>query len=62
MELLAVIGIIALIAIIFTCGGLLGWCFELLKGVFSFLSQGCGSCIGAIIWLFIIISLLLLIF
>lgn len=54
MELLAIIGLIAIIAIIFTGGGIFGWGLKALGTVVSFLAQGWSSCISAIIWLFIL--------
>ena len=42
MEILAIIGIIVLILIIFTGGGLLGWLFHGLGAVFEFLLAGWG--------------------
>ena len=59
MEVLAVIGIIVLILIIFTCGGILGWLFKGLGAIFEFLLEGWGSCLRVIIWIILIFLFLL---
>jgi len=59
MEILAIIGIIVLIIIIFTGGGILGWLFKGLGVIFEFLLEGWGSCLRVIGWI-IIISFLIL--
>ena len=54
MEILAIIGIIVLILIIFTGGGLLGWLLKGLGVIFEFLLEGWGSCLRVIFWIVII--------
>jgi preprotein translocase subunit SecG len=59
MEILIIIGIIVLILVIFTAGGVLGW---LLKGggaVFELLLDGWGSCLKVIVWIVLIFLFLL---
>jgi len=59
MEVLAIIGIIVLILIIFTGGGLLGWVFHGIGAIFEFLLTGWGSCLRVIFWIVLVIILLL---
>ena len=58
MEILAIIGIIVLVLIIFTGGGILGWLFHGLGAIFEFLLDGWGSCLRVILWIIIIFCLL----
>ena len=53
MEILAVIGIIALIALIFFGGGILGWILQVVGFIFEKLFDGCQTT-------FIVFGLLLL--
>jgi preprotein translocase subunit SecG len=59
MEVLAIIGIIVLILIAFTGGGILGWLFKGLGAIFEFLLEGWGSCLRVIVWIVIIFFVLL---
>ncbi len=59
MEVLAIIGIIVLILIVFTGGGILGWLFKGLGVIFEFLLEGWGSCLRVIVWIVIIFFVLL---
>ena len=59
MEILAIIGIIVLILIIFTGGGLLGWLLKGLGAIFEFLLEGWGSCLRVIFWIILILIALL---
>ena len=59
MEILAIIGIIVVGLVIFTGGGLLGWCFKGLGAIFEFLAEGWGSCLRVIVWIFLILLLLI---
>ena len=59
MEVLAIIGIIVLILIVFTGGGILGWLFKGLGAIFEFLLEGWGSCLRVIFWIILIIILIL---
>jgi hypothetical protein len=58
MEVLAIIGIMVLILIIFTGGGILGWLFKGIGAIFEFLLDGWGSCLRVLLWIFIIFCLL----
>ena len=62
MEILAIVGIIALIVIAFTGGGLLGWVLKAIGAIISFLSDGCGSCMQFFFWIFIAFLVLLVLF
>ncbi len=58
MEILAIIGLLVLVLIIFTGGGIFGWLFHGLGAIFEFLLDGWGSCLRVILWIFIIFCLL----
>ena len=58
MEFLAIIGLIVLVLIVFTGGGILGWLFHGLGAIFEFLLDGWGSCLRVILWIIIIFCLL----
>lgn len=59
MEILAVIGIVALIALIFFGGGILGWILQAVGFIFEKLFEGCQTSFGCL-FLVIVIRLLLL--
>jgi len=59
MEVLTIIGIIILILIIFTGGGLIGWVFKGIWTIFEFLLEGWGSCLRVVVWITLILLLLL---
>ncbi len=59
MEILAIIGIIVLLGVIFTGGGLLGWLLKGFGAIFDFLLEGWGSCLRVIVWIIIILFFLL---
>ena len=58
MEILTIIGLIVLVLIVFTGGGILGWIFNGLGSIFEFLLDGWGSCLRVILWIIIIFCLL----
>ena len=59
MEILAIIGILVLILIVFTGGGILGWLLKGIGSVFELLLEGWGSCLRVVVWIIIIILFLL---
>ena len=59
MEVLAIIGIIVLVFIIFTGGGIFGWLLKGLGAIFEFLLEGWGSCLRVIAWIVLILLFLL---
>jgi hypothetical protein len=62
MEILAIIGIIFLALIIFVGGGLFGWFLKGVGVVFSFFSEGWGTCLKScltIIWTIFVIVLII---
>ena len=59
MEVLAIIGILFLILIIFMSGGILGWLFKGIGAIFEFLLEGWGSCLRVIVWIVLILLFLL---
>jgi len=62
MEILAIIGLLVLLLIVFTGGGILGWLFKGIGAIFDLLLDGWGSCLKVIIWIFIIFCLLIVFF
>ena len=48
MGILAIIGFIVVILIVFTGGGILGWALRALEGVFNVLLEGNQNCLGCI--------------
>lgn len=62
MEILTIIGLIALIILLFVGGSLLGWVIKGLEVVFSFLWDGCSSTLGYIFWVIAGIIVMLALF
>ena len=54
MEILAIIGLIVLVLIVFTGGGILGWIFKGIGSIFELLLDGWGSCLRVIVWIILI--------
>ena len=60
MEIiLAIIGILVIGLIVFVVGGLLGWGIKGISEVVQFLFQGCGSAMGCLVFIIIVIFCLL---
>ena len=59
MEILTIIGILVLILIVFTGGGILGWIFKGLGSIFELLLDGWGSCLKVVAWIILILLFLL---
>ena len=59
MEILIVIGIIALIALIFLGGGIIGWILQVVGYIFGKLFEGCQTTFGCL-FLIMVFGLLLL--
>lgn len=59
MEILAIIGLIVLLLIVFTGGGILGWLFKGIGAIFEFLLDGWGSCLRVVVWIILILLFLL---
>lgn len=61
MEILAIIGILFLIGVLFTGGGILGWLLKGFGGIFDLLWEGnefgCGCILKVLFWIFIIMLL-----
>lgn len=55
MEILIVVGFLALLLIIFTGGGILGWVLKGIGSIFELLLDGWGSCMSVVLWLVIIL-------
>ncbi len=55
MEVLFAIGIIALVVIIFTGGGIIGWVLKGFGSIIELLLEGWGSCLRVIIWIIVIL-------
>ena len=59
MEFLAIKGLIVLVLIVFTGGGILGWVFKGIGSIFELLLDGWGSCLRVIAWIILIFLFLL---
>ncbi len=59
MEILLIIGILVLVLIVFTGGGILGWLLKGIGSVFELLLEGWGSCLRVVVWIILIFLLLL---
>jgi hypothetical protein len=59
MEILLIIGILVLVLIVFTGGGILGWLLKGIGAVFDLLLEGWGSCLRVVVWIILIFLLLL---
>ena len=59
MEIITIIGVIVLIIIIFTGGGILGWIIKGIGSIFELLLDGWGSCLRVIAWIILILLFLL---
>ena len=59
MEILALLGLIALVVLLFVGGGLLGWGIKGIVEIVKFLFEGCGTTIAWIIFGIIIFGILL---
>jgi len=59
MEILAFIGVLVLVLIFFTGGGILGWIIKGIGSIFELLLDGWGSCLRVIVWIILIFLLLL---
>ena len=59
MTILAIIGVVVLIILLFVGGGLLGWVIKGLEVVFNFLLEGCSHTLGCLFWIFIVFCALI---
>jgi hypothetical protein len=59
MEILAVIGIIALLVLIFFGGGIIGWILQAMGYVFGKLFEGCQTTFGCLFVTILIVLFLL---
>ena len=59
MEILAIIGILVLLLIVFTGGGIIGWLFKGIGSIFELLIDGWGSCLKVVLWIILIFLFLL---
>ena len=59
MEILTIIGLIVLVLIVFTGGGILGWIFKGIGSIFELLLEGWGSCLRVVAWIVLILLFLL---
>lgn len=59
MEILAFIGLIVLVLILFTGGGIFGWVFKGIGSIFELLLDGWGACLRVIVWIILILLFLL---
>ena len=59
MEILAIIGLVVLLLIVFTGGGILGWLLKGIGAIFELLLEGWGSCLRVVVWIVLILLFLL---
>ena len=59
MEILIFIGLIVVILVVFTGGGILGWLLKGIGAIFELLLEGWGSCLRVVAWIVLILFLLL---
>ena len=59
MEILTIIGLIVLVLIVFTGGGILSWIFKGIGSIFELLLDGWGFCLRVIVWIILIFLFLL---
>ncbi len=59
MDILAFIGLLVLVLIFFTGGGILGWIIKGIGSIFELLLDGWGSCLRVIAWIILILLFLL---
>lgn len=59
MDILAFIGLLVLVLILFTGGGILGWIIKGIGSIFELLLDGWGSCLRVIAWIILILLFLL---
>lgn len=59
MEILVIIGFLFLALLIFVGGGLFGWVLKGIGEIFGFLSQGCSTSLGCLIYVIIALFFLL---
>ena len=59
MEILAIIGLVVLLLIVFTGGGILGWLLKGIGAIFELLLEGWVSCLRVVAWIVLILFLLL---
>jgi hypothetical protein len=59
MDILAFIGLLVLVLILFTGGGILGWIIKGIGSIFELLLDGWGSCLRVIAWIILIFLFLL---
>ena len=62
MDILAFIGLLVLVLILFTGGGIVGWILKGMGSIFELLLDGWGSCLRVIVWIIWIFLLLLVLF
>ncbi len=58
MEILIIIGLIVVLLLIFTGGGILGWLLRGLGAIFDMLLEGWNSILGCLFWIIVIFAVL----
>lgn len=58
MEILAIIGIIVVILVVFTGGGILGWMLKGIGEIIDLLTEGWSNIFGCLMWAFIVLLIL----
>ena len=58
MEILIIIGLIVVLLLILTGGGILGWLLRGLGAIFDMLLEGWNSILGCLFWIIVIFAVL----
>lgn len=58
MEILVVVGIIVVIFVVFTGGGIFGWLLHGIGKIFSLLAEGWSNIFSCLFWVFIVLLIL----
>lgn len=58
MGILAIIGFIVVILIIFTGGGILGWILKGIGEIINLLAEGWSNIFGCLFWIFVVLLIL----
>lgn len=58
MGILAIIGFIVVVLVIFTGGGILGWILKGIGEIINLLAEGWSNIFGCLFWIFVVLLIL----
>ncbi len=58
MGILVIIGIIVVILVVFTGGGILGWILKGIGEIINLLAEGWSNIFGCLFWIFVVLLIL----